>query len=266
MGAWPQVGRDERRRWKRAAAEVRGRGREGAPLARALKAAARVRPDALTRADADRIEGERRRLLRDRAELSGGRGTTATVADVTKRASSPPHQTWLLSTLVRETGARRCLEMGTCVGISGAYLAAASAAVGGGELVTLEGHEDRAAVARSTFERLGLDRARVVVGSFRKTLPGVLDDAPFDLAFVDGHHDGEATRRYVTAIRAASRPGALLVLDDIAWSDDMAEAWRALTAELSSSVSVDLGRIGLIQLSAEDAGRTLAAADLTSSA
>lgn len=254
MDDWPGADDATRERWRRAGAEVRSRGRAGRRVARALRIAARARPDARSREDARRIEGERRRLLRDRTELSGGRGTTATVAEVTKRASSPPHQTWLLSTLVRELGARRCLEMGTCVGISGSYLAAASTAVGGGTVVTLEGHEDRAAVARTTFARLGFDRAEVVVGSFRSTLAGVLGDAPFDLAFVDGHHDGAATIEYVTAIRAASRPGTLLVLDDIAWSDSMAAAWRELTGSLARSVTVDLGRIGLVHLAAADVG------------
>lgn len=216
--------------------------------------AARARPGTDDLAWFARIEHQRGRLLADRTELSGGRGTTATVRQVTKQASSPPHQAWLLYALARELGARRILEMGTCVGISGSYLAAA-VADRCGALRTLEGHLDRAEVARGTFAALGFDDVEVIVGSFRRTLDGVLaDDGPLDLAFVDGHHDGDATREYVTRIRAASRPGALLVLDDIAWSEGMAAAWRDLVAQLAGSVTVHLGRVGLVLLGQGDAG------------
>lgn len=173
---------------------------------------------------------------------------------MTRRASVPAEQAWLLYTLARGLDARRCLEMGTCVGVSGAYLAAAMEPAGGGTLRSLEGHRDRAAVATDTWERLGFADAEVVVGRFDKTLPRTLETGPFDVVFVDGNHDGDATRSYVAAIRAVSRPRALLVLDDIAWSEGMVGAWRDVSRELSSSVSVDLGRVGLVLLGEADAG------------
>jgi predicted O-methyltransferase YrrM len=226
----------------------------GADLARALRVASRAKPDRPALGWFERIEGERRQLLRDDRELSGGRGTTSTVRSVTRRASVPTAQAWLLYTLVRRLGARRCLEMGTCVGISGAYLAAAMTTLGGGTLRSLEGHRDRAAVASETWRRLGFADAEVVVGRFERTLQATLDTGPFDLVFVDGDHDGDATRSYVERIRAVSRPGALLVLDDIAWSDGMAAAWHDVSRGLAGSISVDLGRVGLVLLGPDDAG------------
>jgi predicted O-methyltransferase YrrM len=223
-------------------------------LAKALKVASRAKPDREARGWFERIEGERRRLLRDDRELSGGRGTTSTVRSVTRRASVPTEQAWLLYTLVRRLEARRCLEMGTCVGISGAYLAAAMAPAGGGTLRSLEGHRDRAAVAADTWRRLGFTDAEVVVGRFERTLQATLDTGPFDLVFVDGNHDGDATRSYVEAIRAVSRPGALLVLDDIGWSEGMVGAWHDVSRGLAGSISVDLGRVGLVLLGPDDAG------------
>jgi predicted O-methyltransferase YrrM len=228
---------------------------DGRAIARALRTASRRRPDRDTRLWFDRIESERRRLRASRRELSGGSGTTSTVGQVTQKASVPRHQAALLFNLVREIGARRCLEMGTCVGVSGAYLAAAMATLGGGELLSLEGHRDRAEVARETWRRLGLDGVEVVVGRFARSLPEALAAEPFDLVFVDGHHDGEATLDYVGRIRAASRPGAVLVLDDIDWSDGMRWAWASLRAQLTGSATSDLGRLGIIRLGPADAGR-----------
>lgn len=243
-----------RRAARRLRAEATGAHAAAArPLVKALRSASR-RPDARARAWAERIEAERRHLERLEDPLSGGRGTTSTVGDVTRRASVPRHEAALLFALVRRLGARRCLEMGTCVGISGAYLGGAMATQGGGRLVSLEGHADRAEVARGVWERLGLEDAEVRVGRFDRTLPDALEAGPFDLVFVDGHHDGEATIDYVDRIRARSRPGALLVLDDIDWSDDMRLAWTSLRARLTASTTSDLGRLGLLRLGGADAG------------
>jgi predicted O-methyltransferase YrrM len=232
--------------------------REGVPAAAPLIAGFHSmlaeQPDPIA-ADRQRlIERERRRLRRSEAVLSGGRGTTSTVADVTKRASSPRTQATLLYHLTRSFRASRVLEMGTGVGISGAYLAAALADNGGGQLCSLEGHRDRAETAGAIWKRLGLENAAVVVGRFEHTLEQALSGEPFDIAFIDGNHNGDATRSYVSRIQASSRAGALLILDDIAWSEDMTTAWGAVKAELSDSLTADLGRLGVIILGQHDAG------------
>lgn len=249
--------RGQRRVYADAAARLR---RDAAPgtaparVADALERTTRRSLDPAVRDWFDRIEVERTRLLADDAELSGGSGRTSTVAQVTRQASVPRHQAALLFHLARLTGARRCLEMGTCVGVSGAYLGGAMELGGGGALRSLEGHDDRARVARRTWSRLGLADAEVVVGRFHRTLDATLATGPFDLAFVDGHHDGDATVAYTTRIRAACRPGAVLVLDDIDWSSDMRAAWEHLDGELSGSARGDLDRLGIIVLGERDAG------------
>lgn len=229
--------------------------RGSAPLVTALRLAARHRPAPEARAWSARIEAERRRLAVSRRPLSAARGTTSTLGAVTRRAAVPPRRARLLFHLAACLGARRCLELGTGVGISGAYLAAAMEAAGGGHLVSLEGHRDRAEVAGEVWRRLGLEDTRVVVGRFEATLPDVLGEACYDLVHLDGHHERDATVGYVERIRAACRPGTVLVLDDIDWSPGMRDAWACLQARLASSTIGDLGRVGLIRLGARDAGR-----------
>jgi predicted O-methyltransferase YrrM len=226
------------------------------PVARALRDTARRRPDDASRDWMERIEAERAHLRSSSLPLSGGSGTRSTVGEVTRRASVSPLRAALLFHLVRAVDARRCLELGTCVGISGAYVAAAMQLAGGGRLVSLEGHPDRADVARDCWDRLGLSGVEVVVGRFHQTLPEALAGPAHDLVFIDGDHDGQATVGYVTAIREASRPGAVLVLDDIDWSRDMRTAWSLLRAGLTDSLACDLGRVGLIRLGPADAGRS----------
>lgn len=250
--------RGRRRELRGLARQVRRAGGDpAARLATGLEAVAARRADRWTTAWFERIEAERARLLTDGRQLTPTKGQERSdVGLVTRKASISLDHAWTLWQLTRTTGARRVLEMGTCVGISGSYLAAAAGRrPTGGTLRTLEGREDRAEVARETFARLGLDDVEVVVGTFRRTLDAVLDDDPFDLAFVDGHHDGDATLAYVDRIRAASAPGAVLVLDDIRWSDSMTAAWAEVRQRLSSSAAADLGRVGVVVLGAGDTGR-----------
>jgi predicted O-methyltransferase YrrM len=248
--------RDRRRELRRLAADLEGRGEPHDRLARGLRAVAARRPGRDAVRWSERIEAERARLDASEEPLTKNRGQVVTTVSEVARASVSPAHAWTLWALTREAGARRVLEMGTCVGVSGSYLAAASGTTdAGGTLRTLEGHEDRAAVARDTFRRLGFTDAEVVVGSFARTLEGTLDDEPFDIVFIDGHHDHDATLRYVDQVRAACRPGAVLVLDDIAWSEGMTAAWHEVQQRLRASAHADLGRVGVVVLGEADAGR-----------
>jgi predicted O-methyltransferase YrrM len=136
--------------------------------------------------------------------------------------------------------------MGTAVGISAAYQAAALRLNGGGRFATLEGAPTLAEIARANLGELGLDTVDVVVGRFGATLPSVLAARrPLDYVFVDGHHDGEATVAYFEQLLPHLAPRAYLVFDDVAWSDGMRRAWERIALDPRVSMVVDLGAIGV---------------------
>src|SRR4051812_17665612 len=69
----------------------------------------------------------------------------------------------LLRVLATAIGATRILEIGTCIGYSGIWLA--SALPPHGMLITMEKDAERAAIAKANFERAGLsDRVSLMVG------------------------------------------------------------------------------------------------------
>lgn len=139
-----------------------------------------------------------------------------------------------------------CLELGTCLGISAAYQAAALREIGTGKLVTLEGSPDLAAVARRNFADLGLDNVEVRVGSFVETLQPTLDDfLSVDFAFIDGHHDEEATISYFETILPHAARGAVLIFDDIRWSRGMRRAWHRIATHPNTHLIRDLRRWGI---------------------
>ena len=126
-------------------------------------------------------------------------------ADLPPISVSPP-QGKLLSLLVRLTGARRVLEVGTLAGYSAYWLA--SALPEGGRLVTLEVDEHHAEVARRNLASLPVD---VVVGPAAESLAAL--EGPFDLVFVDADKPGNVT--YLREALRLSRPGTLIVLDNV---------------------------------------------------
>ena len=180
--------------------------------------------------------------------LPNRRGITkyAPLGDISRLRSKKEPWGKALMMLVRRLEPNRVVELGSCVGISAAYLAAGLQINGAGTLVTLEGAAGLAERARRHLEELGLRQAEVVTGLFADTLGPVLQGCgPVDLAFIDGHHDETATQQYFQQILPSLSEGAVVVFDDIAWSDGMARAWLALQRHPAVRAVVDLERVGI---------------------
>lgn len=167
-------------------------------------------------------------------------------------ASKAPVWAELLFRIVRDTRPRVALELGTNLGISSAYLAAA-ASTHGGDVVTLEGAPPRVALARWFHQELGIENVRYVTGKFAKTLPQVLDDTDvIDFAFIDGHHHLEPTLAYLDLIYPRLSDNAVVVFDDIGWSSGMMEAWHRIQADTRFRFLVDIGNVGIGVVRADD--------------
>ncbi len=123
---------------------------------------------------------------------------------------SPQHGR-LLTLYARLAGARRVLEIGTLAGYSTICLARGVGPAG--SVVTCEYEPRHAVVARQNLERAGVaDRVEVIVGPALDTLPTL--QGPFDLFFIDA--DKENNPAYVEAAVGLARPGALIIVDNIA--------------------------------------------------
>jgi predicted O-methyltransferase YrrM len=183
---------------------------------------------------------------RTKEEMQSGFATDDSIGNVSRVASKPPFWCGLLFKLLRDMRPASCIEMGTAVGISASYQAAALKMNGHGRLVTLEGAAALANIARANFQQLGLETVEVVVGRFQETLPDVLAQRrPVDYLFVDGHHDEQATLGYFEAMLPFLGETALLAFDDIDWSDGMKRAWQTIAHDSRVGVAVDLGPVGL---------------------
>lgn len=136
---------------------------------------------------------------------------------------SPP-QGKLLQLLVRLVGARKILEFGTLGGYSAILMA--RALPGDGRLITLEAKAEYAEVARGSIERAGVGgRVEVRVGPALEALPGLEEEAPFDLVFIDA--DKVNTPNYFTWALDHTRSGGLIVADNVVRDGTLADATAA---------------------------------------
>lgn len=194
---------------------------------------------------ARRIEALRRELAARDTDYQISQGTRRTAGWIAGRSSVGPRWGMFLHRCAAGVGARRILELGSCAGISGCYLATAPSCR---TFLTLEGSAELAALARTHLGRIA-PHARLMQSTFDEGLDAALADvAPVDLVYIDGDHQRDATLRYVDAIRPHMAERAIMLLDDIRWSPGMFAAWREIAARDEVTCAVDTGRIGVCEL------------------
>lgn len=134
-----------------------------------------------------------------------------------------PLQGQLLGILVQAANARRVLEIGTLGGYSTIWLARA---VGpSGSVITLELEPAYAQVAAENIARAGLDdRVSIRIGRATESLASLVADGaePFDVVFIDA--DKPSNREYLSWALKLSRPGTMILVDNVVREGAVADA------------------------------------------
>jgi predicted O-methyltransferase YrrM len=134
-----------------------------------------------------------------------------------------PLQGKLLMLLARLSGASRILEIGTLGGYSTTWLARALPQ--DGHLITLEAEPRHAEVARANLDRSGVgDRVDIRLAPALDTLPRLAEEGagPFDLVFIDA--DKPNTPHYVRWALELTRPGSVIITDNVVRHGGVADA------------------------------------------
>jgi predicted O-methyltransferase YrrM len=124
-----------------------------------------------------------------------------------------------MALLVKLTGARRLLEIGTFTGYSSTVMALALPP--GGTITCCDVSEEWTAIAREAWTDAGVaDRVDLRLAPAIETLR-TLETAAFDLAFIDADKGGYDA--YYTECLRLVRPGGLILLDNTLWSGRVAD-------------------------------------------
>jgi predicted O-methyltransferase YrrM len=172
---------------------------------------------------------------------------------------SPP-QGKLLYLLAKTLGARAILEFGTLAGYSTIWLGRALSE--DGHLTTLEANSAYAEVARENIAGAGLaDAVDLRVGPALDILPGLAAEGtgPFDLVFIDA--DKVHSPEYFAWSLERTRPGGLIVVDNVVRGGTLAEAdsddevtraQRALHEAIAADQRVDATTIQMVSAKGYD--------------
>lgn len=155
----------------------------------------------------------------------------------------------LMSHIVVTRKPRVVVEFGAAFGVSGMYWLAGLERIRSGVLLTFEPNTSWAAVARSNMAQIS-QRFDLTVGTFEANIAGKLaDGASIDIAFIDAIHTSEFVFRQFELIVEHAASGAVILIDDIAFSPDMASCWTQLAHDPRARASAVVAhRLGIIEL------------------
>jgi predicted O-methyltransferase YrrM len=198
------------------------------------------------------VEGLRKKLLCNSTpvpfeEFGAGVKSAAlsrSVSSIARRSAKNAKYGQLLFRVAKNYQPHYVLELGTSLGISTAYLAAADR---NSVVVSGEGNDSVASLARRNLDSIGLDNVRVITGNFDNTLPEMISQLPHvDLAFIDGNHRRQPTLNYFNEMLKKTGPESIIIFDDIHWSRGMESAWTDIRQHPSVRLSIDLFFLGII--------------------
>lgn len=151
-----------------------------------------------------------------------------------------PDTARLVHILMRSSGARRVLEIGTSNGYSTIWLASAVAA-NGGRVTSIDASAEKQAMARENLRRAGLSGfVELVLGTAERIVKEL--NGPFDVVFFDADRKGAAANLKVLLPKLEAR--ALLLADNVLSHPDEIAAYLEAVKKLEGfeHVVVPIGK------------------------
>jgi len=158
--------------------------------------------------------------LRENANLKALRDATNQIEMNVMQIS--PDQGQFMSMLVKLTGAKNILEIGTFTGYSA--LAMAQSLPEGGKVITCDVSEDWTDIAKQHWMMSGMDsKIQLCLAPAEQTLKELLENeyaGVIDLAFIDA--DKQNQWKYYEYCLQLLRPGGLILIDNVLWDGKVA--------------------------------------------
>lgn len=154
---------------------------------------------------------------------------------IAKNSGTPLKRSELLFRLAKYFKPNNILELGTSLGIGTQALALGNLDA---NISTIEGCENISKFTQEQFSSLDLENIEKLTGDFQEFLPK-LSKNKYDLIFLDGNHQKEATLNYFETLLATIHNDSVFIFDDIYWSKGMTEAWETIKRHPKVTVTID---------------------------
>lgn len=149
--------------------------------------------------------------------------------------------------LVDRLNAQNVVEFGTAFGASGMYWLSGLKHTGG-RLFTFEPNDIWASFAVDNLTAIS-NNFTLVNGTFEENAEKTLTSSSIDIGFIDAIHTKDFVLSQLILLRKYMRPGGIVILDDVNFSDDMRSCWEQVSNEeyVKGSLAVST-RIGMIEV------------------
>ena len=165
------------------------------------------------------------------------------ISEIASSAVSNTEKASFLFRLVNHLKPQHILELGSSLGLSSLYMHCARRQA---KIQTIEGSQSLGNIAKNIHRQVGANIS-VYIGTFRRILPEILTaNMEIDLVYVDGHHTYEATLWHHEILVRYLSNSAILVYDDIYWSEGMQRAWQQISKDPTFSICLDLFHMGIL--------------------
>ncbi len=154
------------------------------------------------------------------------------VSAIAKNAGITKKRAQLLARLIPYLDIKKCLELGTSLGIGTIAMKNAI------DVYTVEGCPKTAKIAEEQLRNYKMNNVSISIAAFEKILPQLMNEL-FDLIYVDGNHQKKATLSYFEQLLKTAHNDTVFIFDDIHWSKDMTEAWEIIKKHPKVTVTID---------------------------
>ncbi len=173
------------------------------------------------------------------------------ISDIAKKTLKPQKQSLFLQNFAKNHNCKNILELGTCFGITTAYLSNVHC---DSIVNTIEGCPNTSKIAKKLFKTLNIEnKINLHRGKIDEVLIPVLEKmkSPPDMVFIDANHTYNATIKYFNILLKYLNENAILVIDDIYYSKGMERAWKEICDNSNVSTTIDVFFMGIVFLNKE---------------
>lgn len=170
------------------------------------------------------------------------KSNTREISKIAKTSGISPKRARLLFRIAKYLNAKNILELGTSLGLGTSALSFGNNKA---NITTIEGCPETTIIAQQQFNTFQLNNIDLKTSAFDDILLELTSNN-YDLIYIDGNHQKEATLRYFETLLPTTNNNTVFIFDDIHWSEGMSQAWENIIKHPKVTVSIDTFFWGLV--------------------